>query len=87
MTLQKLEKAKHLAATLLADNDATTGIRSQVQALGSGNPFTIKTTEESLSSVTVQGGRFTLLENKLFEYFMKLAVDPCNCIQCKPYTT
>lgn len=56
-SLQKLERAKNLAATLLSNNDVTTGIKSQVQALGSGNPFTIKTTEESFSSVTVQGGR------------------------------
>nr|XP_022295052.1 uncharacterized protein LOC111105175 [Crassostrea virginica] len=51
----KLEKAKNLAAIPLSDNDVTTGLKSQVQALGSGNPFTIKTTEESPNSVTLQG--------------------------------
>lgn len=45
-----------MAITVLPNNDVTTGIRSQVQALGSGNPFTIKTTEESLSSAPVHGG-------------------------------
>ena len=40
----------------LSDNDVTTGLKSQVQALGSGNPFTIKTTEENPNSVKVQGG-------------------------------
>lgn len=54
--LQKIEKANNFVATLLSNNDVTTGIKSQVQALGSGNPFTIKTTEESFSLVTVQGG-------------------------------
>lgn len=54
--LQEIEKANNLAATLLSNNDVTTGIKSQVQALGSGNPFTIKTTGNSVSSVTVQGG-------------------------------
>lgn len=54
---QEIEKANNLAATLLSNNDVTTGIKSQVQALGSGNPFTIKTTGNTVSSVTVQGGR------------------------------
>lgn len=57
MHLQEIEKANNLAATLLSNNDVTTGIKSQVQALGSGNPFTIKTTGNTVSSVTVQGGR------------------------------
>ncbi|XP_062582876.1 uncharacterized protein LOC134244633, partial [Saccostrea cucullata] len=52
----KLEKAQNLAATLLSSDDVTTGIKSQIQALGSGNPFTIKTTEDNAPSVTVQGG-------------------------------
>lgn len=54
---QEIEKANNLAATLLSNNDVTTGIKSQVQALGSGNPFTIKTTGNTVCSVTVQGGR------------------------------
>lgn len=45
-----------MAITILPNNDVKTGIRSQVQALGSGNPFTIKTAEESFSSATVHGG-------------------------------
>lgn len=55
--LQEIEKSNNLAATLLSNNDLTTGIKSQVQALGSGNPFTIKTTGNTVSSATVQGGK------------------------------
>jgi hypothetical protein len=56
--LQNREKTMNLVATLLSNTDETTGIRSQVQALGSGNPFTIKTTEDESHPVSVQGGMF-----------------------------
>ena len=71
---QKLEKAKNLAAIPLSDNDVTTGLKSQVQALGSGNPFTIKTTEESPNSVTLQGGTcINILFNFLSEFIIVMS--------------
>lgn len=85
---QEIEKANNLAATLLSNNDVTTGIKSQVQALGSGNPFTIKTTGNTVSSVTVQGGRGFAIssyddkkgKNKHTSAFCGL----CSCL-IKPY--